>query len=137
MHAEGLPRGVRYYCDPSRPDTIRELRDRGHEAVPCVHMSVRGGAGSPRTPVLHGIDLVTERMRTGRLKIVREACLPLVRELATYCYDPEKMTEEPVKEDDHACDALRYLIVGLDRGKARPPVEPKAGPNLEDASLWA
>ncbi len=137
VHSEALPKGVRYWCDPSRPDSIKELRDRGHEAIPCVHMSVRGGAGGPRTPVLHGIDLVTERMRTGRLKIVREACLPLVRELSTYCYDPEKMSEEPIKEDDHACDSLRYLIVGLDRGKARPTPVESTGVNLGDPSLWA
>lgn len=137
VHAEALPKSVRWWCDPSRPDTIKELRNLGHsEAVPCVHMSVRGGAGGPRTPVLYGIDLVTQRMRTGRLKIVREACLPLVRELSTYCYDPERMTEEPVKEDDHACDALRYLIVGLDRGKAKPEPELKVGPNLDDPGLW-
>lgn len=138
VHAEGLPKGVKWWCDPSRPDTIKELRNLGHSnAVPCVHMAVRGGAGGPRTPVLYGIDLVTQRMRTGRLKIVRESCLPLVRELATYCYDPERPSEEPVKEDDHACDALRYLVVGLDRGKARPQAEPVVRPNLEDASLWA
>jgi hypothetical protein len=138
QHAEALPRTVRFWCDPSRPDSIRELRNSGLDAVPCVHMAVRGSAGSPRSPVQYGIDLVSERMRTGRLKIVRQACLPLVRELSTYCYDPEKQSEDPVKEDDHACDALRYLVVGIDRGRSVPVIEePKPAVDLEAPGLWA
>ena len=37
-------------------------------------------------------------------------------ELGVYGYDPksiEKGKEEPVKVDDHACDALRYMIMGM------------------------
>ncbi len=57
-------------------------------------------------------------MESGRLKIV--ACpetRPLLNELGNYHYDPSKSVEEPVDEDNHACDALRYLITGLDRGR--------------------
>jgi hypothetical protein len=64
--------------------------------------------------------MVSERIRTGRLRIVRGACLPLVRELGMYHYDPDKRLEEPVKEDDHAVDSLRYLCVGLDRNRSIP-----------------
>jgi hypothetical protein len=66
---------------------------------------------------LDGISRVTEMMRSGRLKIIRTACGPLIRELSSYCYDVRKPSETPVKENDHACDALRYLIVGSTRGK--------------------
>ncbi len=139
VHSAALPGGIRWYADPSQPGTIQELRNAGHDVVPCVHLSVRGGAGTPRTPVLAGIDQVTERMRTGRLKIVRGACKSLLKELALYHYDEDKRSEEPIKEDDHACDALRYLVVGMDRGKVVPTIpEPVEIPSdLEDPSLWS
>ncbi len=123
VHSAALPGGIRWYADPSQPGTIAELRNAGHDVIPCVHLAVRGGAGSPRTPVLAGIDQVTERMRTGRLKILRAACKPLLRELALYHYPEDKMSEEPVKENDHACDALRYLCVGMDRGRSVPRID--------------
>ena len=84
-----------------------------------------------KKPVLAGIDMVSERIRTGRLRIVRSACLPLVRELSMYRYDTAKQLEEPVKEDDHAVDALRYLVVGLDRNREVPGVADRA---LRDAA---
>lgn len=131
-HSDALPRGPRWYADPAQPGDIMELRKADHDAVPCKHLGQR--------PVLSGIDRVSQRIATGRLKIVRGACLPLVDELARYHYDSEKLKEEPVKEDDHACDALRYLITGLDRGKAifvplpdpEPQPEPPERPTWED-----
>ncbi len=120
IHAEAIPKGVRYWCDPAQPESIAQLRSHGHDVLPCVHRPVRGASGETKKPVLAGIDMVSERIRTGRLRIVRQACLPLVRELGMYHYDPDKRLEEPVKEDDHACDALRYLVVGLDRNRAVP-----------------
>lgn len=114
-HIEAIPKGVRYWCDPALPESIVQLRHAGHDAIPCVHLRARGSQGEMKKPILHGIDLVSDRMRTGRLKIVRQACMPLIRELGMYCYDPEKASETPVDADNHACDALRYLVVGLDR----------------------
>lgn len=131
-HQEALPKNVRWWCDPSGAEPIRQLRDFGHEVRPCVHMPTRLSSGETRKPLLAGIDMVSERIRTGRLKIIREACLPLVRELGMYHYDEEKQSEEPVKEDDHACDALRYLVVGLDRGRQRIP-EPS--PELVESEI--
>ncbi|HSN01985.1 MAG TPA: terminase family protein [Acidimicrobiales bacterium] len=136
VHAEAIPRGVRYWCDPAQPESRVELRNAGHDAVPCVHLSARGAGGEKRTPILHGIDLVSERIRTGRLKVVRNACLPLIREAGMYRYDPSKASENPVDEDNHALDSLRYLIVGLDRGRQAPSpvvaVEPSPAPAIDD-----
>ncbi len=136
VHSAALCPGVRWFADPSQPGTIQELRNAGHDVIPCVHLAVRGGAGSPRTPVLAGIDQVTERMRTGRLKIVRGACKPLLRELALYHYPEDKTSEDPVKEDDHACDALRYLCVGMDRGRVVPHVEEPVVTEAWDDGGW-
>ena len=117
VHSEALPKGVEWWCDPSGAESIRQLRDAGHDAKPCVHMPTRMASGEVKKPIMSGIDMVSERIRTGRLKIIRETCMPLIRELGLYHYDENKQVEEPVKEDDHTADALRYLIVGLDRRK--------------------
>jgi hypothetical protein len=84
-------------------------------------MPRRGATGEKQSAKLAGIDQVNERMRTSRLWIVRtEQTMPLIRELGMYHYDEEKQVEEPVDEDNHACDALRYLVVGIDRGRSVP-----------------
>jgi hypothetical protein len=126
VHAEAIPRGVSWWCDPAGAEPIAQLRHHGHEALPCVHRPVRAASGESKKPLLAGIDMVSERIRTGRLKIVRKACLPLVRELGMYHYDTDKHLEEPVKEDDHSVDALRYLVVGLDRHRSHV-VLPESG----------
>jgi hypothetical protein len=118
VHAEAIPKGVDWWADPSGAESIKQLRDSGHTVRPCVHMPRRGASGENQTPKLAGIDQVSERMRTGRLWIVRMTeTMPLIRELGMYHYDETKKIEEPVDEDNHACDALRYLIVGIDRGR--------------------
>jgi hypothetical protein len=120
-HAEAIPREVRYWCDPAAPELRVELHHAGHDVIPCVHIPGRGASGETRNPKLHGIDLVSQRIRLRRLKVIRSSCMPLIRESGLYHYPDDKQTEDPVKEDDHAMDALRYLIVGLDRGKVAPP----------------
>jgi hypothetical protein len=133
VHSAAIPLGVRWYCDPAGAESIRQLREAGHDAIPCVHMPTRGATGEKKSPKLSGIDAVSERMRTGRLVIVRsEEMMPLIRELGMYHYDETKQVEEPVDEDNHACDALRYLIVGIDRGKT-PSVLPVVTPEQRKA----
>lgn len=143
IHAEALPKGVRYWCDPAQPESRVELRNAGHDAIPCVHLRARGSTGEMKKPILHGIDLVSERIRSNKLKVIRSACLPLIREMSMYCYDPEKQSENPIDADNHACDALRYLIVGLDRGNAIPqrdyesePEPPKQPLDDDDERWW-
>lgn len=115
LHSEALPRGgIRWWCDPARPDSITELRVAGHDAVPCVHRGPK--------PILTGVDRVSERIRSGRLKVVRSTCAPLITEAGLYHYDPEKRKEEPVDDDNHAMDSMRYLVTGIDRGRAVPSV---------------
>ena len=81
-------------------------------------MPTRGSGGERKNPKMSGIDFVSDRMRTGRLKIVRcPETLPLIQELGLYRYDPAKLSEEPIDVDNHACDGLRYQIVGHDRGR--------------------
>lgn len=146
IHAENIPKGVRYWCDPAQPESIAQLRSHGHDAIPCVHMPVRLATGETKTPLMGGIYLVADRMRTGRLRIYRPACRPLVQELGRYRYDPTKTKEEPIDVDNHACDALRYWVVGTDRNRtpghmiqaqqAREQLEAQQRGTWEDESKW-
>ena len=71
-----------------------------------------------------GVGLVRARLAPAdgspsRL-LVHERCRHLIRAMQEYHYDREKPeSEDPVKdgENDHATDALRYLVHALDRAK--------------------
>lgn len=50
--------------------------------------------------------------KSGRLKI-NKRCVRLIDELGVYLWDEkaaERGVEQPLKENDHACDALRYFV---------------------------
>ncbi len=77
-------------------------------------MAVRKGINKQDT----GIAAVRARLETGRLRVLDAACPNLLAEAELYRYDPEQPgSEKPIKENDHALDALRYLISRLDRSK--------------------
>ena len=63
--------------------------------------------------VLAGIGWVQQRFGSGRL-FIDPSCTNLIRELQTYEWADNAKKDVPVKEHDHACDALRYAIAALD-----------------------
>lgn len=63
-----------------------------------------------------GIMKVTSMMVQGKLKFFRKATPALQNEYIVYRRDNNKI----VKEDDHAMDALRYLIATMQFAKATP-----------------
>lgn len=76
--------------------------------------------------VTAGIDKVKSYLKvnpnSGKPRIyVFNTCLNLIDELGKYKYPQltvgqegrKNEKEDPVKKDDHACDALRYLVMGL------------------------
>jgi hypothetical protein len=71
-----------------------------------------------------GIDLVRARLRradgTSGLRI-HERCARLIEAMTKYHYPPNRPhATQPVKDgDDHAADALRYMIVNLDAHRGR------------------
>lgn len=106
-HAAALPRRVDWYADPASPTEIDALRLAGHR----VHEAFNG--------IRVGIQAVTARVRTGRLRIVQRACPNLCAEAGLYRYPSADETgadsENPVDADNHALDALRYLVCGIDK----------------------
>jgi len=105
-HVKYLDKKANYYADPSGKQQIEEMVALG--------IATEGASNS----VAMGLERVTARGKTGKLKI-SPSCSNLRNESETYHYKED--TDSPVKADDHSCDALRYMVVGVD-GKPEPKV---------------
>lgn len=70
-----------------------------------------------RTMIHVGIEIIRRRLDRGTLRI-DPSCTKLIQSLATYHFDERNPNDAtPVKDGaDHACDALRYLLVNLEVG---------------------
>lgn len=92
-----------WYPDPAEPDRLEEMKRAG-----LYPRDVKKGKDSVRV----GIDRVSELFKQGRLKVFN-TCKHTLDELSMYHYpDPDSSNkEEPIKEDDHIMDALRYALV--------------------------
>lgn len=107
---------VTIYVDPSAASFKAQLRKDGVYNVKDADNAV-----------LDGIRLVASFFSTRRLFIVRGAAPNLIRELASYVWDPKAQArgeDAPLKENDHAADALRYGLATYFKrdGMARAPV---------------
>lgn len=93
-----------FYPDPENPSAIKVMEDMGLNVREVIK-----GQGS----VSSGIDKVRELFKQNRLFIHKD-CVNLIYELETYRYPEPKEgkndEEKPVKENDHALDALRYVL---------------------------
>ena len=72
--------------------------------------------------VIDGINLVLNWLDEERIHIVEEKCPNIIREFNSYIWDEkaqEKGEDKPVKQNDHALDALRYLLQTLYPNKKR------------------
>ena len=61
--------------------------------------------------VLDGIRCVSNLFETGRL-FIHSSCKQTIKELSNYAWDTRAVQngrETPIKQGDHACDALRYF----------------------------
>lgn len=86
--------------DPSAAALIVELRKRGH--------SVRHA----NNDVLDGIADVSTMLKAGRLMISNK-CKNTIDEFGVYSWDSkaaEHGEDKPIKENDHAMDAVRYFV---------------------------
>ena len=102
-------------CDPSGASARATLLENG---IPTT--TVRSG-------VLQGLETVRQQLRTredGKPGFyVSSRCVETIKEFNLYSYPENGNTEEPVKEYDHAMDAIRYFIVNWRRGN----ISQKAG----------
>lgn len=112
-----LYKPTKVYPDPAEPDRVEILRKAG---LNCREVS---------KDIVAGIDAVRELFKQNRIHIHPD-CKNLIHELETYRYPekkPDKNEEEkPIKENDHALDALRYALY-----MTKPKPEPIKDPYLE------
>ena len=97
------------YCDSASPDRIEVLSDEGLPCFPSVK-DVKAKIDTTRETKIH----------------ISKRCVNLIREMPNYQYKKDKngnVLDEPVKENDHAVDALCYAVYGV-RGslsRNKPP----------------
>ena len=97
----GQDRPKAIIVDPSAASFITALRKR---SIPVL---------KAKNDVPDGISMVYTLMAMGHILINKDRCPKLLQELGLYIWDNKKQIkgkEEVVKTNDHACDALRYLI---------------------------
>lgn len=94
----------RVYPDPESASGIREFENKG--------INVREVLKN-KDSIKSGISTICELFKANRLHIQRD-CVNLILELETYSYPERKPLhnedENPIKENDHAMDAMRYAL---------------------------
>lgn len=87
------------YVDPSEPAFIKALRQKGINVLEA------------KNDVKEGISAVISLFKTDRLYVFR-GCKNLLDEIENYRWKKvnEDLKDEPLKEYDHACDAMRYAL---------------------------
>ena len=87
-----------------------------------IHKDRRFKVRDATNDVLKGISFVNTCFHQYKLKIAK-GCKELLKELWSYSWDTEKSrklgTDVVIKENDHLCDALRYLCATIVMPKTR------------------
>jgi len=92
------------YPDPESPGAIEELKRKNVN----IREVIKG-----KDSVEVGIKRIKELLISNKLK-VNARCINLISEFEMYTYDDKKegnQPEKPLKANDHALDALRYVIL--------------------------
>lgn len=90
------------YPDPESPSAIAEITKRGVYVKEVV---------KNKDSIKNGINKIRSLLLQNKLHI-HESCVNLIQEFETYSYPDKKSNsneyENPIKENDHALDSLRY-----------------------------
>lgn len=105
---------MRFYCDPANPDNIRKFVEAGLPAE------------AANNTVQTGIQMVKNRLAArgadgvARLTLTQDA-VNLIDEFESYQWAVNRhgLRDEPIKAKDHALDALRYAVMGVDHPKVK------------------
>lgn len=117
----GNPHYGTTWADPSSPDNLRIAQKLSmYTEGKYEGLSMGAAYNRVREGIEHVQWLLKDEPSSGkpRLLIDKKSCPNLVREMRTYRYlrasgtglNPADARGEPLKKDDHAVDALRYLV---------------------------
>lgn len=111
-----------FYADPSQPGYIEEFNRHGLPTIGAVN------------DIRLGIDTHYELIRSGNYKVFRTSSPNLVDEYSSYHYpepedygpDQNRREQLPVDQNNHSCDAERYLsIMTAKQYSKKSPVSPE------------
>lgn len=92
--------------DPSAASFIAELKKRGFRVKKA------------KNDVSNGIRLVSTMLNQCKIKFFSK-CRNTIKEFSVYAWDPKASTrgeDAPIKQNDHAMDAIRYFIYTILKG---------------------
>ena len=92
-------RRIQTFIDPSAASFITLLKKFEH----------RFNVMKADNDVADGIRETANALDNGYVKICPN-CENLIDELSGYAWDPKADDDKPIKEKDHACDAMRYFV---------------------------
>lgn len=95
---------IQIIVDPSAASFIAALRKRKKFRIKPADNSV-----------IDGIRNTGTAMYSQKIKIF-DTCIYLIGELQGYCWIPNAAEDAPIKENDHACDSLRYFVQTMEIG---------------------
>ncbi|MFC1714854.1 hypothetical protein ACFL6S_14395 [Candidatus Poribacteria bacterium] len=105
--ADGIGHFEYTTCDPSGASARATLHEK---EIPTLAV---------RSNILHGLESVREQLRIradGKPGLyVSSQCVETIKEFNLYSYPEDADSEEPVKNHDHAMDAMRYFMVNWRR----------------------
>ena len=110
-YAQDLDRFLSIYALPNRLKTI--IDPSAASFIALLKKREKFKVRKADNDVLDGIRETATAMQTGKIKIIRSAAVNLVEELRGYVWDEKSTDERPIKENDHAVDATRYLVKTL------------------------
>jgi PBSX family phage terminase large subunit len=103
------------YADPSRPDYIHLFYQL--TKIPCIPAV---------NSVIEGIQCVQKLLMKRKDETygltINESCINFIKEIESYRWKTDKQGEgkdEPIKEMDHGCDAIRYALFTYSRGRVK------------------
>lgn len=82
--------------------------------IECIRRHEKFSVKKANNSVLDGIRNTTTLLSNGKIFIC-EQCKDIIKEFTLYCWDEHSVEDRPIKEHDHACDDMRYFVMGACR----------------------
>lgn len=82
--------------------------------IECIRRHQKFSVKKANNSVVDGIRNTSTLIANVKLFVCKD-CKDLLRELKLYCWDSKSIEDKVIKENDHACDDMRYFVMGTCR----------------------